>query len=68
MQKRPSKLHYGALTLDSKDLVTIVHYEVNGEQRSTEVDMKTGGQWFYDWWYEEYGEKLMTVPSKKFSR
>lgn len=56
--ERPSKLHYGALTLDSKDLVTIVHYEVNGEQRSTEVDMKTGDQWFYDWWYEEYGVKI----------
>lgn len=56
--ERPSKLHYGALTLDSKDLVTIVHYEVNGEQRSTEVDMKTGDQWFYEWWYEEYGEKI----------
>ncbi|WP_238653488.1 hypothetical protein [Paenibacillus piscarius] len=56
--EKPSKLHYGELTLDSKDLVTIVHYEVNGEQRSTEVGMKTGNQWFYDWWYEEHGEKI----------
>ncbi|MEK3837574.1 hypothetical protein [Paenibacillus sp. FSL R7-0128] len=56
--ERPSKLHYGELTLDSKDLMTIVHYEVNGEQRSTKVDMKTGNQWFYDWWYEEYGVKI----------
>ncbi|ETT56296.1 hypothetical protein NYE24_11960 [Paenibacillus sp. FSL H7-0350] len=56
--ERPSRLHYGELTLDSKDLVTIVHYEVNGEQRSTKVDMKTGEQWFYDWWYEEYGVKI----------
>ncbi|WP_405116076.1 hypothetical protein MHH28_14620 [Paenibacillus sp. FSL K6-1217] len=60
----PSKLHYGELTVDSKDPATIVHYEVNGEQRSTEVDMKSGEQWFYDWWYEEYGEKIDATTIK----
>ncbi|AIQ60320.1 hypothetical protein [Paenibacillus borealis] len=57
-QERPSMMHYGELTLNSKEPGTIVHYEVNGEQRSTEIGMKTGQQWFYDWWYEEYGVKI----------
>lgn len=60
-----SKIHYGELTVDSKDPATIVHYEVNGEQRSTEVDMKSGDQWFYDWWYEEYGVKIDASSIKK---
>lgn len=57
-EERPSKLLYGEPALDSELPVAIVHYEVNGEQRSTEIGMKTGQQWFYDWWYEEYGVRI----------
>lgn len=57
-QERPSMMHYGELTLNSIEPGTIVHYEVKGEKRSTEVGMKTGQQWFYDWWYEEHGQVI----------
>ncbi|WP_019909160.1 hypothetical protein [Paenibacillus sp. HW567] len=33
-------------------------YEVNGEKRKVDTTFLTGRQWFYDWWYEEYGEKI----------
>ncbi|MNN90727.1 hypothetical protein D3C81_2087280 [compost metagenome] len=44
--------------MDTKENYYVAHYEVKGEQRTMEINMQTGRQWFYDWWYEEYGEKI----------
>ncbi|MEJ9162193.1 hypothetical protein [Paenibacillus graminis] len=57
-KKRPAKSHYGAITTDTKEDYFVAHYEVKGERRSLEINMPTGKQWYYDWWYQEYGEKI----------
>ncbi|KWX77037.1 hypothetical protein AMQ84_13815 [Paenibacillus riograndensis] len=56
--ERPVKTHYGEISTDTEADYFVAHYEVKGEQRSVEINMLTGRQWFYDWWYEEYGEKI----------
>jgi hypothetical protein len=43
-------------TLIQSKILT-AHYEVNGEKRSTVITLPLGQQWFYDWWFEEYGVK-----------
>ncbi|AIQ70563.1 hypothetical protein [Paenibacillus graminis] len=57
-KKRPAKSHYGAITTDTKEDYFVAHYEVKGERRSVEINMPTGKQWYYDWWNQEYGEKI----------
>lgn len=47
-------------TFKKRKLLT-VHYEVQGEERVTEITLPTGEQWYLDWWKEEYGIDYSTV-------
>ncbi|MEK3683297.1 hypothetical protein [Paenibacillus sp. FSL R10-2736] len=43
----------------------IATYEVNGKKRATDISMLLGQQWYYDWWYEEHGERIEPVDTGK---
>ncbi|MBY0012804.1 hypothetical protein [Paenibacillus typhae] len=64
-KKRPTKVHYGELSIDTEEDYYVAHYEVNGEKRTVDIGMATGEQWFYDWWYDEHGEKIDESTIKK---
>ncbi len=64
-KKRPTKVHYGELSIDTEEDYYVAHYEVNGEKRTVDIGMATGEQWFYDWWYDEHGEKIDASTMKK---
>ncbi|MNY70629.1 hypothetical protein D3C86_2088030 [compost metagenome] len=58
-------MHYGELSITTEEDYYVAHYEINGEKRTVDISMVTGEQWFYDWWYEEYGEKIDASTIKK---
>ncbi|AIQ48830.1 hypothetical protein R70723_25165 [Paenibacillus sp. FSL R7-0273] len=64
-KKRPTKVHYGELSITTEEEYYVAHYEVNGEKRTVDISIATGEQWYYDWWYEEYGEKIDASTIKK---
>ncbi|MNY58472.1 hypothetical protein D3C86_1948110 [compost metagenome] len=57
-KKRPAKTHYGAITIDTNEDYFVAHFELKGEKRTVEISMATGHQWYYDWVFEEYGQKI----------
>ncbi|WP_379161052.1 hypothetical protein [Paenibacillus sp. sgz5001063] len=57
-KERPAKNHYGSIAIDTNEDYFVAHYEVKGEQRTVEITEATGKQWYYDWVYEEYGQKI----------
>ncbi|MGN7765270.1 hypothetical protein [Paenibacillus sp. 22594] len=65
-KERPAKTHYGTIAIDTKEDYFVAHYEVKGEARTVEINIRSGQQWYYDWVYEEYGQKIepSATPSK----
>lgn len=50
-------LHSGGTFEDVQIGSVTAIYEVNGDKRKVGLTFLLGEQWFYDWWYDEYGEK-----------
>ncbi|OKP78441.1 hypothetical protein A3844_05080 [Paenibacillus helianthi] len=65
-KERPAKIHNSAIAMDTHEDYFVAHYEVKGEERTVAINIRSGQQWFYDWWYKEYGQKIepSATPSK----
>ncbi|MHA6530405.1 hypothetical protein [Paenibacillus sp. BAC0078] len=57
-KKDKPALHSGETFEDIQIGSVTAIYEVKGEKRKVDLTFLLGQQWFYDWWYEEYGEKF----------
>lgn len=53
------------ISVDIQGLKQTAIYEVNGKKREADIALGLGQQWYYEWYYNEYGEHLEPVPTGK---
>lgn len=51
--------------IDIEGVNWIATYEVDGKKRTADIALFMGEEWYYDWYYEQTGQRLKPVPTGK---